>query len=122
MHELSICQALMHQVEDIAQEREAESVTEIVIGLGPLSGVEAQLLNNAFHIASVGTVAEAAKLIINDLPVRVKCGQCGSESDAEPNKLLCKNCGDWHTSLISGDELMLMSVELEKHNETKAVH
>ncbi len=122
MHELSICQALMHQVEDIAQEREARSVTEIVIGLGPLSGVEAQLLNNAFHIASVGTVAEAAKLIINDLPLRVKCGKCGSESDAAPNKLLCKNCGDWHTSLISGDELMLMSVELEKHKEPETLH
>lgn len=122
MHELSICQALMHQVEDIAQEREARSVTEIVIGLGPLSGVEAQLLNNAFLIASVGTVAETAKLIINDLPLRIKCGKCGSESDAAPNKLLCKNCGDWRTSLISGDELMLISVELEKHKEPETLH
>lgn len=122
MHELSLCQALMQQVENIAQEREAESVTEIVIGLGPLSGVEAQLLKNAFPIASVGTVAETAKLIINDLPLRVKCGHCGAESDVAPNKLLCKNCGDWRTTLISGDELMLMSVELEKHKEPEAVH
>lgn len=122
MHELSICQALMHQVENIAQEREAECVTEIVIGLGPLSGVEAQLLKNAFHIASAGTVAETAKLVINDLPVRVKCGQCDSESDAAPNKLLCKICGDWHTTLVSGDELMLMSVELEKYKELEALH
>ncbi len=122
MHELSICQALMHQVQNIAQEREAEYVTEIVIGMGPLSGVEAQLLKNAFPIASVGTVAETAKLIINDLPLRVKCGQCGAESEVTPNKLLCKNCGNWRTTLISGDELMLMSVELEKHKEPEAVH
>ncbi|MDA3870398.1 MAG: hydrogenase maturation nickel metallochaperone HypA [Gammaproteobacteria bacterium] len=122
MHELSLCQALMQQVDNIAQEREAEGVTKIVIGLGPLSGVEAQLLKNAFPIASVGTVAETAKLMINDLPLRVKCGQCGAESDVTPNKLLCKNCGDWRTTLISGDELMLMSVELEKHKEPEAVH
>ena len=122
MHELSICQALMQQVENIAHEREAECVTEIVIGVGPLSGVEAQLLKNAFHIASAGTVAEAAKLIINDLPLRVKCGQCGGESDVAPNKLLCKICGDWHTTLVSGDELMLMSVELEKYKELEALH
>ncbi|MDT8453205.1 MAG: hydrogenase maturation nickel metallochaperone HypA [Gammaproteobacteria bacterium] len=122
MHELSICQALIHQVEKIVQECKAESATEIIIGLGPLSGVEVQLLKNAFPIASVGTVAEAAKLIINELPLRVKCDQCGSESEVTPNKLLCKNCGDWRTSLISGDELMLISVELEKYKEPVAVH
>jgi hydrogenase nickel incorporation protein HypA/HybF len=114
MHELAICQALMDQVENIALERNALCVTSIVVGMGPLSGVEAQLLKNAYPIASAGTVAEHAELIIESLPIRVKCGQCGSESDALPNKLVCKQCGDWRTTLVSGDELMLMSVELEK--------
>ena len=112
MHELAICQSLMEQVEDIAIERNAQSVTSIVIAMGPLSGVEAQLLKNAYPIASAGTIAEDADLIIEYLPVKVKCTQCGSESDALPNKLICKQCGDWRTTLVSGDEMMLMSVEL----------
>ncbi|MGD2054620.1 MAG: hydrogenase maturation nickel metallochaperone HypA, partial [Gammaproteobacteria bacterium] len=58
MHELSICQALMNQVENIAAERNARSVVSIVIGMGPLSGVEAQLLKHAYPVASAGTVAE----------------------------------------------------------------
>lgn len=120
MHELAICQSLMEQVENIAAERDAQSVTSIVVGMGPLSGVEAQLLQNAYPIASAGTVAEHAELIIEHLPIRVKCNQCGSESDASANKLVCKNCGDWRTTLISGDELMLMSVELEKKKEPPA--
>lgn len=124
MHELAICQSLMEQVEVIAMERDAQSVTSIVIGMGPLSGVEAQLLKNAYPIASAGTIAEDAELVIEHLPIKVKCTQCGSESDALPNKLICKQCGDWRTTLISGDELMLMSVELEKSKEpvSKAVH
>jgi hydrogenase nickel incorporation protein HypA/HybF len=117
MHELAICQSLMDQVQNIALERNAQCVTSIVVGMGPLSGVEVQLLKNAYPIASAGTIAEGAELIIEDLPVRVKCGQCGSESDALPNKLVCKQCGDWRTTLVSGDELMLMSVELEKSKE-----
>jgi len=112
MHELAICQSLMRQVERIALEHEAQSVISIVIGMGPLSGVEAQHLKNAYSIASADTLAENAKLIIEFLPLRVKCNQCGSESDALPNKLVCKQCGDWRTRLISGDELLLMSVEL----------
>ncbi|MGD2160758.1 MAG: hydrogenase maturation nickel metallochaperone HypA [Gammaproteobacteria bacterium] len=117
MHELAICQALMNQVENIAAERNARSVVSIVIGMGPLSGVEAQLLKHAYPVASAGTVAEGAELVIENLPVRVSCSQCGTESDALPNKLVCKTCGDWRTTVISGDELMLMSVELERNAE-----
>ena len=118
MHELAICQSLMDQVESIAAERKAQSVTSIVVAMGPLSGVEAQLLKNAYPIASAGTVAENAELVIEYLPVRVQCTQCGSESEASPNKLICKQCGDWRTTLVSGDELMLMSVELEKTKDS----
>jgi len=114
MHELAICQSLLEQVENIAEERAAKSVTSITIGMGPLSGVEVQLLKNAYPIASAGTVAQDAELVIEHLPIKVKCSQCGSESDALPNKLTCKQCGDWRTTLISGDEMMLMSLELEK--------
>ncbi|MFC1589323.1 hydrogenase maturation nickel metallochaperone HypA [Pseudomonadota bacterium] len=122
MHELSICQALMNQVESIALQHNAKNVASIVVGMGPLSGVEAQLLKNAYPIASAGTVAESAELIIEQLPIRVKCNQCGAESDATPNKLICKHCGDWRTTLLSGDELMLMSVELEKPSEPEVIH
>lgn len=114
MHELAICQSLMEQVENIALERNAQAVATIVIGMGPLSGVESQLLKNAYPIASAGTVAEHAELIIETLPVKVRCNQCGSESETPPNKLVCKQCGDWKTTLVSGDELILMSVELER--------
>ena len=113
MHELAICQALMNQVESIAAERNARSVVSIVVGMGPLSGVEAQLLKHAYPVASAGTIAEGARLVVENLPVRIKCSQCGHESDALPNKLVCKVCGDWRTTLISGDELILMRVELE---------
>ncbi|MGB5455171.1 MAG: hydrogenase maturation nickel metallochaperone HypA [Gammaproteobacteria bacterium] len=113
MHELAICQALITQVESIAAERQAGRAVSIIIGMGPLSGVEAQLLEHAYPVASAGTLAEGADLIIEKLPVRVKCTQCDKESDTLPNKLVCKHCGDWRTTLVSGDELILMSVELE---------
>ena len=114
MHELAICQSLMDQVESIALERNAQSVTSIVVSMGALSGVEVQLLKNAYSFASAGTVAEHADLVIEHVPVRVKCNQCDTESEVPPNKLVCKQCGDWRTTLVSGDELILMSVELER--------
>lgn len=113
MHELAICQSLINQLETIAAERNAQSICLIVVGIGPLSGVEAQLLKNAYPVASAGTVADKAEIVIEVLPVKVKCNECGCESETRPNKLICKNCGNWRTTLISGDELLLLSVELE---------
>jgi hydrogenase nickel incorporation protein HypA/HybF len=120
MHELAICQSLMDQVQDIAMERNAQSVTSIVISMGALSGVEVQLLKDAYTVARAGTVAEHADLVIEHVPVRVKCSLCNTESEVPPNKLVCKQCGDWRTTLVSGDELMLMSVELEKSKNTES--
>lgn len=112
MHELSVCQGLMQQVEAIAQQHGAKRVDKIVLQVGPLSGVVPELIQSAFTFASAGSIAELAELIIHSLPVRVHCQTCHAETNAEVNRLLCGACGDWHTRLISGDELLLQSVEL----------
>ena len=117
MHELSMCQALMRQVQDIAREHRAVAVTSVKVQIGPLSGVEADLLKQAFPLASAGSVAEAAQLVIEKLSIRVRCENCGAETAAEPNKLVCGTCGDWHTRLISGDEMLLASVEFVRREE-----
>jgi hydrogenase nickel incorporation protein HypA/HybF len=114
MHELSICQALMRQVEQIALREDAAEVTRIVVRIGPLSGVVPELLEQAFSIARSGTIAKQAELSTEHQPVMVKCTRCGSESEATPNRLICARCGDYRTRLIAGDELILASVELNR--------
>lgn len=112
MHELSVCQALLDQVGLIAIRHHAAAVRNITVRIGPLSGIEAALLAQAFPLARAGTVAEAAELVIEPTPVRVRCDTCGAESDVAVNRLLCGICGDYHTRLVGGDELLLVSVEL----------
>ena len=117
MHELSVCRALIRQVQDIAREHRAMAVTSVKVQIGPLSGVEADLLKQVFPLASAGSVAEAAQLVIEKLSIRVRCESCGAETAAEANKLVCGACGDWHTRLISGDEMLLASVEFIRREE-----
>lgn len=114
MHELAVCQGLMRQVELVAQREQAACVTAIRLSIGPLSGVEPQLLADAFPIASAGTIAEGATLEVESQAIRVRCLTCGAETDASMNKLICGSCGDFRTQLLSGDELLLTSVELER--------
>jgi len=113
MHELSICQALMEQVAAIATQRRATAVTDVHVGVGPLSGVEPGLMINAVPIASAGSLARAATLHLRETPIRVQCNTCGTESQATANRLVCAACQDWRTMLVSGDELLLERVELD---------
>jgi hydrogenase nickel incorporation protein HypA/HybF len=114
MHELAITRALIGQVEAIACERRAERVIGIVVRIGPLSGVEPALLLNAWSLACAGTCAANAELMVEDSPVRVRCLQCGAESEVPSNRLLCSSCGQWRTQVLTGDELLLIRVEMEK--------
>jgi len=112
MHEMSICQGLLDQVERIAREQGASRVDSIVLSIGPLSGVEADLLSRAFEVARMATVAENAELEIQTGPVVVECRKCGASGEALVNRLLCPSCGDWQVNLVQGDELLLLRLEV----------
>ncbi len=112
MHELSICQSLLSQVTDIASDRGADSVERIVIEVGPLSGIEPELLAQAFVVVRAGSCAAAAALSIETTDVTVSCISCGAQSQTAPNRLVCAVCGGCRTRIVAGDELRLRRVEL----------
>lgn len=113
MHELSVCLSLLEQVCAIAAEHRAQRVTRIEVEVGPLSGVEAGLLRNAWPLACAGTIAVDAELVIGESDIVVHCQSCGEETPATANRLICGKCGDFRTRLASGDEMILQRVELD---------
>lgn len=114
MHELSVCQSLLSQIESVALENRATAVHRVTLQIGPLSGVEPQLLQQAFPIAVAGSIAEHAVLEVELLPVRVACDECGAQTEVSANKLICGQCGHWQTHLLGGDEMLLASLELDR--------
>jgi hydrogenase nickel incorporation protein HypA/HybF len=112
MHELSICQSMVQQVEAIAAQENARQVTSITLRIGPLSGIEPELLLQAFPVAAAGSLAEQAELKIENQAVRIHCSRCDTENEVPSNRLLCPECGELHTRIVSGDELLLASLEL----------
>jgi hydrogenase nickel incorporation protein HypA/HybF len=112
MHELSVCQALLREVESIAEHHAARQVRSVTLKVGPLCGVESRLLQEAFPSVALGTIADGSMLHIENVPLRVRCQFCHAESDASLNRLVCAICGDWRTTLLSGSELLLTDVEL----------
>ena len=113
MHELSVCLALIEQLERIAAEHRANAVSQIVLDVGPLSGIEPGLLEAAWPLAAAGTIAADAALEIDNAELVVTCTECGTETAVQPNRLLCGSCGGYRTRVTSGDEMILKRVELD---------
>jgi hydrogenase nickel incorporation protein HypA/HybF len=113
MHELSVCLSLLQQLQGIAAEQRAQRIIRIELGVGPLSGVEPELLRNAWPVASAGTLAADAELSIEETDIVVHCRSCDTDTAAKANRLVCGQCGDFRTSLVSGDEMILKRVEFE---------
>jgi hydrogenase nickel incorporation protein HypA/HybF len=112
LHELSLCQSLLDQLEELARAHDAAAVDRVEVQVGVLSGVEAQLLEQAFIFARSGTIAEHATLVTEVVTPRIDCLSCGLQGDARADDLTCASCGSPETRLIRGQELILARVLL----------
>ncbi|MDP1784969.1 MAG: hydrogenase maturation nickel metallochaperone HypA [Sulfuricurvum sp.] len=113
MHEYSIVQALLNQCEDLAKEHHAQRITKVVIKIGQYSGVEPYLLETAFDTFKEKTICEESELVMNIQPLVIVCNHCGKESILEKPHYLCSYCESIHVRLLDGEEMMLMSLEME---------
>lgn len=109
----------MAQVVATAAAHRARRVDRVVLRIGPLSGVEPQLLDHAFAIARGGTIAANAVLEVQHAPVTVACTLCGATGEAAPNRLLCPACGTWKVRVTGGDDLLLASLDLADIDATE---
>jgi hydrogenase nickel incorporation protein HypA/HybF len=113
MHEYSIVQSLLESCENHANQNKASKVTKVVVKIGVLSGVEPDLLKSAFDTFKEATICENADFIINSQPVVIECGECGHQTTLDEMEFKCQQCCSLKVSTIDGEDMYLMSLELE---------
>ncbi len=113
MHEYSIVQSLLESCEEHAKQNNSTNVTKVIIKIGVLSGVEPDLLQTAFDTFKEQTVCDKAEFIINRQKVVITCLFCNQESTLEKNEFLCPNCQSKEVKVIDGEDMYLMSLEME---------
>ena len=113
MHEMSLVKNLLSQVRSIVADNGAERAEEIVIEIGPLSGVEIELVKSAYA-ELIGDMRSGATLTIEETPLVIRCRKCGLESQVQNFVFRCKHCDSGRVRVIRGDEFRLLSVTLNK--------
>lgn len=114
VHEFSIACRLIEVVEtELLQLGANGRAVSVAVTVGELSGVVPEALQFAFAAASEGTRLAGACLSISEIPLRLRCGACGTEWHPHGPFLLCGTCGGTDVSVQAGDELRVTSVEIE---------
>lgn len=110
MHELSIAESILEMVEQAAGEgRMAVSVT---LTLGPFSGVCADSLQFWFPEVAEQRGMGRPELVINEVPAKVHCLDCGLDYGTKNVMEGCPQCQSFNRKLLSGREFALESIEV----------
>ena len=115
MHELSLCQALLDQVErEVHGSGHSGRVVRLTLSVGRLSGVHVHALRFAFDVLSVDSIVDGAELEIREPPARCCCRSCGTHAPIVEIVLACQSCGSSDVTIRDGRDLLLESIDLEE--------
>ena len=112
MHELSIAYNLVQIAIETAEQNNLQKVDALQVRLGVLSGVVKEALEFSFDIATEGTSIEGARLVIEEVPLKIYCSQCRNEYVLpKPTPMTCPECDIRTGEIIEGKEIELFSLE-----------
>lgn len=113
MHELSVVQSLFTLLEQYVTEHQATGVSLLKVKVGKLSGIEPSLLQFAFDTFKKGTIANNAELILTVQDVVIECNSCRNQATLSEFNFQCPACHTTDVKVVAGEEMLLLSVELD---------
>ncbi|MBV0931896.1 hydrogenase maturation nickel metallochaperone HypA [Marinobacterium weihaiense] len=113
MHELSLCRGLIQLLQEQAQQQDFRRVTAVWLEVGPLAAVEPAAMAFGFRAASLGTLAQGARLHLVPCPARARCRACGHCMEIQSWEMVCSECGSTRLQILSGQTLTIRELEVE---------
>ena len=119
MHEMSITTSLVELLNEHLKRYPGAKVTRVNLKVGKLTAVEPDALTFCFQVLTEGTSIEGAQLQIELVPIRARCLQCQNCFEVEGFYFQCPRCSGTELETIAGNELDLMSLEIEEDEKNK---
>ncbi len=117
MHEMGIVSSILEASEKTAEREGATRINEIRVRVGELTEIIDEAMYFAFESLAPGTMAEGARLIIDHVPARSKCVECGVGFGHGRFDITCPECGSYFCELVQGQELDIECIDVELAEE-----
>ncbi|GAB4251668.1 MAG: hydrogenase maturation nickel metallochaperone HypA [Thermoleophilia bacterium] len=113
MHEMSLVMGMLREVErQLEPYGPGVRVLKLGLRVGRLHAVVPEAMRLCFEVASQSTIAEGARLEIEQLDVVGRCPSCGREWQLTEPLFLCPSC-ETPVAVAQGEELTLATIEFE---------
>ena len=113
MHELTLVSSIYDVINEKIKEYSVNKVIQINLIVGELTCVEDMTMNACFEMYVQATPLEGAKLVIERVPIKVRCRICGNEYVTKVPFSDCAACGSKNIEIISGKEFYIDSIEAQ---------
>lgn len=114
MHEVSLAQGILEILRRHAAEAGADGpVRRVKLRIGAYTQVDVPSLRTAFAAVADGTPAAGAELLVERVPVRLVCRDCGQESESPARGLVCQHCSSVAVDLLAGREMQVEYLEVD---------
>jgi len=117
MHELPLVKSLFNQVIEASKKNNAKKVTLVVLELGKLRDFVPEIVKKYWDYVIPNTILEGSQIVIEEKEATLKCDKCGHIYLLDPVNLYenkCPKCGCDTGILITGRELKIRGIEIEK--------
>lgn len=112
VHELTVATSLIELASARAAREGGGRISRVVIRVGVLQHV-ARSIRFCFEAAARGTPCEGAVLEIEEVPLTVRCPNCGEgKVPSGPYNFRCRDCGAPTPHVVTGRELQFVSLSL----------
>jgi hydrogenase nickel incorporation protein HypA/HybF len=112
MHELSVAQNIIDIVKQNVSETDLPKVESIKLRIGEFSNIVVDSLLFSFEAITKDTGLKNLKVDIKKVPFKANCKDCGIDFTNEFMIMICPECHSKNTSVVSGEELELVEIEI----------
>ncbi|MFX1239546.1 MAG: hydrogenase maturation nickel metallochaperone HypA [Promethearchaeota archaeon] len=123
MHEFAFAYDIFKVAEATAKKYNAKRITQVLLEIGELTLIVPNLLKRSFEMATAGSIAEGAELVIQILPGKIRCRDCNNISEVtvtEEAKLTglqlfrCGHCQSNNTEVVDGKKANVKNIKIEE--------
>jgi hydrogenase nickel incorporation protein HypA/HybF len=122
MHEFTLTNLIVEEILQVNDLQPSSRIKKVNLGLGPFSHATFDRIKFWWEILTKDTIAEGSELIKNELPGKLFCPNCQTESIVKKSNSIeadealklftCPNCQSLQTEIKSGTDITILDLEI----------
>ncbi len=110
---MSIAEAILEILKEEMQKHGAKRLRRVWVRAGKLSMVVPDSLRFCFEVLVEGTELRGAELLVEEIPLKGRCHDCGREFESHTYVFQCPQCYGVNYEITDGQGIYISEIEID---------